>query len=66
VRLRAERGLQSGRPEGLNVKVLGRLLFLPLVMAASLFAQEPAPAGPQAPTFRSGTNLVALNVTVLD
>jgi Ca-activated chloride channel family protein len=66
VRLRAERGLQSGRPEGLNVKVLGRLLFLPLVMAASLFAQEPAPAGPQPPTFRSGTNLVALNVTVLD
>lgn len=47
------------------MKVLGRLLLFPLVMVTSLFAQEPAP-GPQPPTFRSGTNLVALNVTVMD
>lgn len=48
------------------MRVLGHLLSVPLVLVASVCAQEPPAAGLQPPTFRSGTNLVALNVTVTD
>ncbi len=48
------------------MKLLARLLLALLATIACVRAQEQSPAGPQAPTFRSGTNLVALNVTVTD
>lgn len=47
------------------MKLLARLLLALLVTIACVRAQEQSP-GSQAPTFRSGTNLVALNVTVTD
>jgi Ca-activated chloride channel homolog len=50
------------------VKGLGFLLSALVLSSAVIVAQqqEPAPPGGQTPTFRSGANLVALNVTVLD
>lgn len=48
------------------MKRLAFALLLP-ALAAPAFAQSPASdAGPQSPVFRSGTNVVALNVTVID
>ena len=73
--LRRERSLQLGRAKEDVVKRLAILPALPLLLASLASAQppassegtsqQPAPA-PQGTVFRSGANLVPLNVTVTD
>jgi Ca-activated chloride channel homolog len=73
--LRRERSLQLGRAKEDVVKRLAILPALPLLLASLASAQQPAsseatsqqPApAPQGTVFRSGANLVPLNVTVTD